>query len=115
MQLHSGQRVGSRVLAILATLVTWSSAAYSQETAYVRGMAATCTNCHSTEIRGVDGIPGIAGRNKSDLLQQLRDFKSGARPATVMHQLARGFSDEQLEQLAGYFAEHKPGSAGTRK
>jgi cytochrome c553 len=35
------------------------------------------------------------------------DFKSGKKPATIMHQLSKGYSDEQLEQLAGYFAALK--------
>jgi sulfide dehydrogenase cytochrome subunit len=111
MQLLSGFGACVSVLALLAP---WSTAAHAQDAAAVRGMAATCTNCHASEMRGAADIPVIAGRDKSDLLQQLKDFKSGARPATVMHQLARGFSDEELASLAGYFAALKPVSDGTR-
>ena len=89
-------------------------AADAQESAYARGMAATCSNCHATGARSPGAIPAIAGRNKSELLQLLKDFKSGARPATVMHQLARGFSDEQLDVLAGYFSLVKPDARGAR-
>jgi cytochrome c553 len=32
------------------------------------------------------------------------DFKAGRLPATLMHQIAKGYTDEQIEQLAGYFA-----------
>ena len=35
------------------------------------------------------------------------DFKSGKKPATIMHQLTKGYSDEQLQQLATYFAALK--------
>ena len=41
------------------------------------------------------------------MLQQLRAFRDGSRPATVMHQIAKGFSDAQLQQVAGYFAAQK--------
>jgi cytochrome c553 len=41
------------------------------------------------------------------LTEQMKAFKSGARPATVMHQLAKGYSDAQIEQIAAYFAAQK--------
>ena len=35
-------------------------------------------------------------------------FKSGVRPGTVMPQLAKGYSDAQIDALAGYFAQVQP-------
>lgn len=96
---------------MLAVMFLRPITALAQDPAYVRGMAATCTACHGAESHGHAGIPGIAGRDKGDLLQQLKDFKSGARLATVMQQLANGFSVEQLELIAGYIASLKPVSA----
>ena len=40
-------------------------------------------------------------------LQKLADFRSGDKPASIMHQIAKGYSDEQLEVIAGYFAKQK--------
>ena len=40
---------------------------------------------------------------------QLKEFKAGKRPATIMHQHAKGYTDEQLELIAGYFAGMKAG------
>jgi cytochrome c553 len=37
----------------------------------------------------------------------MKAFKSGARPATVMHQLAKGYTDEQIVTIANYFAAVK--------
>jgi cytochrome c553 len=34
----------------------------------------------------------------------MQDFKSGKRASTIMQQLARGFSDAQIDEIAGYFA-----------
>ena len=45
-------------------------------------------------------MPGLAGVDKGYMAQQMKDFKAGKRPATIMQQLAKGFSDEQIEQLA---------------
>ena len=88
--------------------------AYAQDAGSVRGMAATCANCHSTQGRQPGAIPPISARDRDTLLQQLKDFKTGARPATVMHQLARGFTDMQLEQIAAYFAQANSAEAGGR-
>jgi cytochrome c553 len=75
-----------------------------------RALAATCAACHGTEGRAPAGsaIPALAGRPAPQLLQQLQAFKNGTREATVMHQIARGYSAAQLEQLAAYFAAQRP-------
>lgn len=85
-----------------------------QEYHYVRGLAATCFTCHGTEGHSVGGIPpSLAGQDRKYLLRQMQEFKAGNRPATVMHQLARGYSDAQLELIAAYFSNMKaaPGAA----
>ncbi len=73
-----------------------------------RNLAATCANCHGTGGASVGGNESLAGKRKEDLLKALQDFKSGAKPATIMHQLAKGFSDSQLEAIAAWFAAQKP-------
>ena len=86
--------------------------AAQEQAAYARSLAANCFACHGTDGRSVGGVPpSIAGQNKEIMLQVMKDFKANKRPATVMHQQARGYTDEQLELIAGYFAGMKPGSA----
>jgi cytochrome subunit of sulfide dehydrogenase len=92
---------------LLAAACAWSTA-HAQDAAYVRGMAATCTHCHGTDGRSVGTVPGLAGGDKANMVQQMKDFKTGKRPATIMHQLAKGYTDEQIEQIAAYFASQKP-------
>jgi cytochrome c553 len=77
---------------------------------YLRTLAANCAQCHGTDGRAVAGstVPALAGKPRAELLARLQEFKAGTRPSTVMQQLARGFSDAQLEQLAAYFAAQKP-------
>lgn len=83
--------------------------AAAQDTA-ARSLAATCFTCHGTDGRSIGGVPpGLAGQDKSQMLQTMKDFKAGKRPATVMHQQAKGYTDQQLELIAGYFASVKPG------
>jgi cytochrome c553 len=71
----------------------------------VRTWAATCAACHGTEGRDQGAIPAIAGRGAETLYRALIEFKAGQRPAaTVMHQHAKGYSDDELRRLAQYFA-----------
>ncbi|MEJ8838965.1 c-type cytochrome [Ramlibacter sp. AN1133] len=81
-----------------------------QETLHLRTLAANCAQCHGTDGRTVPGsaLPSIAGMPRDYLLTQLHAFKAGTRPSTIMQQLARGYTDEQLEQLAAFFAAQKP-------
>jgi sulfide dehydrogenase cytochrome subunit len=40
-------------------------------------------------------------------LQKLAEFKSGDKPASIMHQISKGYTDEQLDLIATYFAAQK--------
>jgi cytochrome subunit of sulfide dehydrogenase len=85
--------------------------AQAQDPNYARNIAATCTACHGTEGRSVGGVPpSLAGQSKGYLLQALKEFKEGKRAGTtIMHQHAKGYTDEQLDLIAGYFAGMKAG------
>lgn len=84
----------------------------AQDANAARNLAATCFTCHGNDGRSVGGVPpSLAGRSKAELLQALKDFKDGKRPATIMHQHAKGYTDQQLDAIAGYFAGVKAGPA----
>ena len=53
------------------------------------------------------GNESLAGANKDDMLKKMMDFKTGKKPATIMHQLSKGYTDEQLAALATYFSSLK--------
>ncbi len=77
--------------------------------AEARSLAATCANCHGTEGHSrASEIASLAGMPRGDIVARMREFREGKRPATVMHQIARGYTDRQVDLLAGYFAAQKP-------
>lgn len=69
--------------------------------------AANCANCHGTDGKSTAAIPGIAGKDKAWLEEVLKAYKQGTRPATIMHQLAKGYTDEEIAILADYFSRQK--------
>ena len=69
--------------------------------------AASCTGCHAVRS-GIDtAIPRLAGRNAAELVSQMEAFRSGQRPATVMDQIAKGFSDAEVQAIAAWYAEQR--------
>jgi len=89
-----------------------SGSAYAQDAHQARALAATCFACHGTDGRSVGGVPpSLAGQSRDYMLQQQNEFKAGKRPATIMHQHAKGYTDEQLALIAGYFASIRPAPA----
>ena len=76
-----------------------------------RDLAASCAICHGTNGTNAGGMPNLAGQPQDYLARQLRDFRDGKRPATIMHQHAKGYTNEQLQLIAGYFASVTPGPA----
>lgn len=90
-------------------LAAVSSMAQDKDALYVKSLAATCANCHGTNGKVVGGssVVSLAGSPREQIVAQMKAFKSGARPATVMHQISKGYSDAQIDQIAGYFAVQK--------
>lgn len=72
-------------------------------------MGNTCAGCHGTHgrLKGEVFVP-LAGMKESTFIKAMTDFRSGARPATLMGHVARGYNDEQVKAMAEFFAKVKP-------
>jgi cytochrome c553 len=96
-----------RIAIVFAVVTTWSTqatAAGSGPDTVARALAASCTGCHGTGGNGEGGLPALAGRDAAALRAMLAEYKAGTRAATVMHQHAKGYSDAQLDAIAGWYA-----------
>jgi cytochrome c553 len=90
---------------VAAALALAAVAAHAQDNPVARSLAATCASCHGTEGRSVtQEVASLAGLPKEHIVAQMKAFRDGTRPATVMQQLAKGYSDAQIELLADYFS-----------
>ncbi len=74
----------------------------------VRALAANCAACHGTNGVSAGGaIKSLAGDDKDYFVAQMKAFKEGKRDATLMHQIAKGYSDAEIVAMAGFFATQK--------
>ena len=73
----------------------------------VASMAGGCAMCHGTHGRPAPGstVPGLAGRPAREVVEAMAQFKAGTKPATIMHQVARGYSEAETAALADYFSK----------
>jgi cytochrome subunit of sulfide dehydrogenase len=100
-------RVATSVSMSVALLVG-CCAAHAGDGLPGRDIAANCASCHGTDGRSLGAIPVLAGRDKAELVALVREFRDGTRPSTVMRQLAKGYTDAQIEAVAAYFSAQKP-------
>jgi cytochrome c553 len=75
------------------------------------GTTTPCATCHGPELRGMDAVPGIAGRSPSYLVRQIYDFQQHRREgsaAALMAPVVEKLSHDDMISLAAYVSSLKP-------
>jgi sulfide dehydrogenase cytochrome subunit len=103
MKLTIARALGS-ALALGALGVACNVAAQASATAGRAYIAANCANCHGTSGRSAGAMPSLAGQSKVYLVEQMRAFRDGKRTATIMHQIAKGYTEAQIDAVADHFS-----------
>ena len=92
---------------IMAALASVAPATLAQDN-NARNLTAGCAICHGTGGHAMTkDVTTLAGIPQDHLAKQMRDFRDGKRPATVMHQIAKGYTDAQIDAMAAWFASQK--------
>ncbi len=73
----------------------------------VANLATSCASCHGANSNGAGAVPGLRGKPQSVLDEQLKAFKAGTRPSTVMTRFAKGYTDDEIAGLALHFSRLK--------
>ena len=67
--------------------------------------SALCGTCHGADGNSVLSVnPKLAGQNAKYLVKQMMDFKSGARPGPVMVAMIASVSEQDMQDIAAYYA-----------
>ncbi len=72
-----------------------------------KAKAAMCAACHGDNGQGVAPNPALAGKPEAEQVKALKDYKSGAKSNPMMSPLAATLSDQDMENLAAYYASLK--------
>jgi cytochrome c553 len=78
--------------------------AQAQDALLARNLAATCANCHGTNGQARGEMKPLAGLTAEKIIAMLNDYRNGNQPATIMHQIAKGYTDAQIKLIAEYYA-----------
>jgi cytochrome c553 len=88
-------------------LLAVSGAKAAGDAAAGKAKSASCAACHGPAGQGVPPNPKLAGRSEDELLQALKDYKSGKRSNAMMKAMTAGLSDQDMANLAAYYASLK--------
>ena len=70
--------------------------------------ATACAGCHGAKGEGNGQYPKLAGLAPKTIVQDLKDFKSGKRKNGLMKNFASKLSNDDMENLAAYYASLAP-------
>jgi len=91
-----------------ASLVVSAAAGAAGDAAAGKSKSAVCAACHGADGNSANAMwPKLAGQHATYLVKQLKDFKSGARKDPMMAPMAKPLSDQDMENLAAYYASQK--------
>jgi cytochrome c553 len=69
--------------------------------------AAACSGCHPASARVASPVRRLAGLDRAAIVMAMQDFRSGKRAATVMDRIAKGFTDEEIQAIAAWYAAQR--------
>ncbi|GGO77200.1 cytochrome c4 [Marinobacterium nitratireducens] len=96
------------LISLLLTLGISGLAQAAGDAAAGQAKTAVCAACHGADGNSaIANFPKLAGQNEAYLLKQLKDIKDGSRPVVEMTGLLDSLSDQDLEDIAAYFASKK--------
>lgn len=106
-----------RVSILFSLLVGWASsglALAAGDPAAGEAQVATCAACHGADGNGPSPFPKLAGQGEKYLLKQLMDVRDGARVIPTMVGQLDGKSDQDLADIAAFFASQQPTGGQTK-
>ncbi|OOG22476.1 cytochrome c subunit of flavocytochrome c sulfide dehydrogenase [Thioalkalivibrio denitrificans] len=95
----------SITLAAVLAAVLGSGSAWATQPPSAKMLSLNCASCHGYEGVSVGpATPSIAGMSEEYFIMTMLDYKDGRRPATVMDRIAAGYTEQEIEIMASYFA-----------
>jgi len=75
----------------------------------------TCAGCHGTDGISPGSIPSIYCKSSSAIEKSLKEYRDGKRFSTVMGRHVKGYTDDEIQLIAGYFGTYCDKKAAKKK
>lgn len=96
------------IAALFAGGVVFSASAAAHEPSNTAMLANTCNGCHGTGgVSAGPNMPNLGGVPSTYIVDQMKLFKSGERPSSIMGRLAKAYSDDEIAAMASFYSTHK--------
>jgi sulfide dehydrogenase cytochrome subunit len=69
--------------------------------------AASCSGCHPTSARVTSPVPRLIGLERAAVIRAMQDFRSGQRAGTIMDRIAKGFTEDEIQAIAAWYATQR--------
>jgi cytochrome subunit of sulfide dehydrogenase len=69
--------------------------------------AASCSGCHPASTRVASPVPRLIGLERDAIVRAMQEFRSGQRAGTVMDRIAKGFTDDEIQAIAAWYATQR--------
>ena len=92
----------------VSLLLFFAAESYAADAAKGKAKAGMCAGCHGADGKAtIPTYPHLAGQNSAYLEKQLKEFRNGTRKDPMMNALAKQLSDDDIANLAAYYAQMK--------
>jgi sulfide dehydrogenase cytochrome subunit len=106
----SGRTTAGTILAVaVVAALTTAGARAAEPIAAAELLASNCFNCHGPYGASLGAIPALKGMNAELIARNLNQFKSGEKPSTIMHRIAKGYTDAEIVAIAKYLESAQAG------
>jgi cytochrome c553 len=95
------------VKVVAAAIGCWAIAAAVTASAEPPAGAASCTGCHPASTRVTSPVVRLSGLERDAIVKALQEFRAGHRAATVMDRIAKGFTDDEIQAIAAWYAAQR--------
>jgi len=86
------------VASIAAAVVAWAEPPAG---------AVACSGCHPASTRVTTPVPRLIGLDGATIVRAMQEFRSGQRAGTVMDRIVKGFTDEEIQAIAAWYAAQR--------
>ena len=90
---------------LLALALLCSGAAQARDPVAGQKLAGMCAACHGLQgLSTLPNAPHLAGQPAIYVVEQLKNYRNGSRKNEVMAVIAKPLTDEQIDDLAAWYA-----------